>query len=100
MLVLAGSLRIDPAKRNEVLAVTIELMHGTRERPGCISFFCSADLEDSGVLHFFQEWESPQALERHIREPRVGAARVALGSLGVREIAVERYAIQSVGPIV
>ena len=42
------------------------------------------------MLHFFQEWESPEALERHIREPRVAAARVELGSLGMREVAVER----------
>ena len=62
-------------------------MHETRKLPGCISFVLSADLEDPGLLHVFQEWESPAAF----REQLVG--------LGVREIAVQRYAIGSVGPI-
>ena len=100
MLVLAGSVRIDPAKRNDVVAATIEVMQETRQLPGCISFVFSADLEDPGVLHVFQEWESPEALERHLTSPRVEAARLRLGSLGVREVAVQRYAIHSVGPIV
>ena len=100
MLVVAGSVRIDPAKRNDVIDATIEVMQETRKLPGCISLVFSADLEDPGVLHVFQEWESQEALDRHLSAPRVEAVRLRLGSLGVREIAVQRYAIQSVGPIV
>jgi len=100
VLVLAGSVRIDPANRDDVIEATIEVMSEARKLPGCISFTFSADLEDPGVLHVFQEWESPEALERHLAAPRVEAARLQLGSLGVREISVQRYAIQSVGPIV
>jgi len=100
VLVLAGSVRIDPAKRDDVIETTIEVMQETRKLPGCISFTFSADLEDQGVLHVFQEWESPEALDRHLTAPRVEAVRLQLGSLGVREIAIQRYAIQSVGPIV
>jgi quinol monooxygenase YgiN len=100
VLVLAGSVRIDPAKRNDVVEATIEVMQESREMPGCISFVFAADLEDPGVLHVFQEWESPEALNRHLTAPRVEAVRLRLGSLGVREIAVQRYSVQSVGPIV
>jgi len=100
MLVLAGSVRIDPARRDDVIAAAIQMMRETRELPGCISFVSSADLEDPGVLHVFQEWESEEALHRHLAHPRVEAVRLQLGSLGVREIAVQRYAIESVGPIV
>jgi quinol monooxygenase YgiN len=100
VLVLAGSVRIDPAKRNDVVDATIEVMQESRRLPGCISFVFAADLEDPGVLHVFQEWESPEALNRHLTAPRVEAVRLRLGSLGVREIAVQRYSISSVGPIV
>jgi quinol monooxygenase YgiN len=99
-LVLAGSVRIDPAKRDDVIDATIEMMRETRKRPGCISYVFSADLEDPGVLHVFEEWETPEAFDRHFREPLVEAIRLRLESLGVREIAVQRYAIQSVGPLV
>jgi quinol monooxygenase YgiN len=100
VLVLAGSVRIDPAKRNDVVEATIEVMQESRKLPGCISFVFAADLEDPGVLHVFQEWETPEALNRHLTAPRVEAIRLRLGSLGVREVAVQRYSISSVGPIV
>ena len=100
MLVLAGSVSIDPAKRSDAIDATIEVMQQTRKVRGCISFVVSADLEDPGVLHVFQEWESPEAFDRHLDEPHVEAIRLRLGSLGVREIKVQRYAIRSVGPIV
>jgi quinol monooxygenase YgiN len=100
VLVLAGCVRIDPARRNDVLQAAIEVMQETRKLPGCITFVFSEDLEDPGLLHVFQEWASLEALGRHLREPGIEEVRLRLGELGVREIAVERYAIGSVGPIV
>ena len=99
MLVIAGPVRIDPAKRDEVIEAAIDVMREARKLPGCISFVFSADIEDPGVLHVFQEWESPEAFESHLTTLRIEAAQLQLGSLGVRDIAVHRYAIQSVGPI-
>lgn len=99
MLVLAGSVRIDPERRDHVVGAAVEVMQQTRTQPGCISFVVSADLEDPGVLHVFQEWETAESFDRHLREPGVEGVRQQLGSLGVREIAVQRYAILSVGPI-
>jgi quinol monooxygenase YgiN len=100
VLVLAGVVRIDPAKRDHVVDATISVMQETRTLPGCISFVFSEDLEDPGVLHVFQEWESARAFQDHLATPRLESFRLQLGSLGVREIAVQRYEIRSVGPIV
>ena len=100
MLLFAGIVRIDPVERDEVTRAAIAVMQETRKLPGCISFVISTDLEDASVLHLFEQWESPEAVEAHLSEPRVEAFRLRLGSLGVREIAVSRYAVQSVGPLV
>ena len=100
MLVLAGSARIDPAKRGALIDATIDTMQKTRKLPGCITFVVSADLEDPGVLHVFQEWESSESFDRHLGEPHVAAIRLRLGGLGVSEVKIQRYAIRSVGPII
>lgn len=100
MLVLAGSVRIDPAQRSDATLAAIEVMRETRKRPGCISCVFSTDLDDPGVLHVFQEWESAEAFELHLSDPRIEAVRLRLASLGVREAAIQRYAVQSTGPIV
>lgn len=61
MLLLAGEMRIDRPQRDQLIGTAIEVMQETREQAGCIYFVLSADLEDPGVFHMFQEWESHEA---------------------------------------
>lgn len=97
---LAGTAQIDPAKRDQVIAAAIETMKRTRERAGCISFVCSADLEDPNLLHVFLEWETAEALFALLTAERVAAVRQNAERLGVRNVSLQRYEITSVGPIV
>ena len=100
MLILAGIARIDPARRDEVIATAIDVMKQTRSRPGCLAFVCSADLEDPSLLHIFLEWESSDGLFALLTPERVAAIRRKADTLGVREVSIQRYEIRSVGPIV
>lgn len=99
MLVIAGRVRIDPARRDEGIAAAVEMMRATRAEPGCLSYTFSADLEDPGAFRIFEEWESQEALEAHFRSPHMAAFQAAVGGLGVREMHVQRYEVSSVGPL-
>lgn len=100
MLVIAGTAQIDPARRDEVIAAAIGTMKRTRERAGCISFVCSADLENPNLLHLFLEWETAEALFALLTAERVAAVRRNAETLGVRNVSIQRYEIATVGPIV
>ncbi len=100
MLVVAGVVRIDAAERDEAIEAIAEVMQDARNAPGCISFVFSIDIEDSTLLHVFEEWESREALHDFVRAPRVEALRIRVGNRGIREVSLERYEITSVGPIV
>ncbi len=144
MLVIAGSIRIDAAMRDELTLTAIEVVQKlrkqvaggargqpriapdrgdprsrreagrardgdpeirrgfgrTRKRAGCISFACSADLEDPNLLHVFLEWETADALFALLDAERVAAVRQNAEKLGLRDISLQRYEITSVGPIV
>jgi quinol monooxygenase YgiN len=97
---LAGTARIDPARRDEVVAAAVETIRRTRKRPGCISFVCSADLEDPDLLHIFLEWETAEALFALLDSERVAAVRRNAEKLGLRDISLQRYEIASAGPLV
>ena len=99
MLVLAGTAQIDPDKREEVIAAATLTMKRTRERAGCISFVCAADLEDPNLLHLFLEWETAEALFALLTAERVSVIRRNAETLGVRNVSLHRYEITSVGPI-
>ena len=99
MLVIAGRIRLDPAKRADALAAAREMMRETRREAGCISYTFSADVEDDGAFHLFEEWESAEALAAHFQAPHMVRFQKAAAGLGVRETKIQRYEVASVGPV-
>jgi quinol monooxygenase YgiN len=99
MIVIAGHVALDPAGREPAIAAARAMMAETRREPGCISYAFSADLEDPGRFRIFEEWESDEALAAHFASPHMARFREAVGGLGVREMAVQRYEVAKVGPL-
>lgn len=99
MLVIAGRIELDPARRDDAIRAALEMMEATRREAGCVSYSFSADLADPGAFLVFEEWESPEALAAHFRAPHMAKFQAAVGRLGVRSMKVQRYEIASVGPL-
>ena len=99
MLVIAGRIRIDPAKREEAVRAAVPMMEATRREPGCRTYTFSADLEQPGTFWVFEEWESPEALAAHFRAPHMARFQQAVAGLGVRETTLQRYDVSAVGPL-
>jgi len=99
MLVIAGRIRLDPAKRDEAIAAARTMMEETHKETGCISYTFSADLADPGVFLIFEEWESQDALDLHFKAPHMATFQATVGGLGVKEMKVKRYEVASVGPV-
>ena len=99
MIVIAGRIRIDPAKRGAALAAARDAMRDTRREAGCLSYTFSADVEDEAVFHVFEEWEGPQALAAHFQAPHMARFQKAAAGLGITEMKIQRYEVSSVGPV-
>ena len=99
MIVIAGTLVIDPAKRDEAIAAAKQMMKDTHAEPGNIAYAFSLDLEDESVIHLFEQWESQAALDLHFASPHMAAFRQKIAGFGVREMNVQRFEIASVGPL-
>ena len=99
MLLIAGSIRIDPTRRDELIETAIEVVRELRKQVGCTEVAISADLEDPGLLHLLQWWESQAALSANISSPRIFAIRNQVGRLGIREMALLKYEVAGVGPL-
>ncbi len=99
MLVVAGHIRLDPARRDEAIAAARPVVEATRQEPGCISYTITADLTDPGLFNIFEEWASGESLEAHFATPHMASFQAAMAGLGILEVAVQRYEIASVGPV-
>jgi quinol monooxygenase YgiN len=99
MLVIAGTISIDPEKRDAAVAAALEMMRETRKEAGCISYTFSGDLGDPGGFRVFEEWESQEALDAHFATPHMAKFQGEMGGFGIRGMDVKRYEVASVGPI-
>lgn len=96
MLVIAGEIRIDPEKREEAVAIVLEMMAATRNEDGCVTYVFSTDLEDPGLFRVFEEWESAGALDAHFTSPHMAVYREKMADVGVSSRVIHRYEVSSV----
>jgi len=54
-------------KVNEIIEMCKELVELTRKEDGCISYELYQDINDSTILTFVEEWESKEALDKHMK---------------------------------
>jgi quinol monooxygenase YgiN len=63
VIIVAGSLRVEPQRRDAYLDGCREVVEGARATAGCLDFALSADLLEPGRINVFECWESNAALE-------------------------------------
>src|SRR4029450_9708154 len=71
MIVISGTITIDPAKRDVAIAAMRDLMAETRKEKGCVTYVMSGDFEDAGCIRLFEEWESQAAIDAHTQAPHM-----------------------------
>ena len=63
MIVVAGSLVIDPAERDAYLADCREVVLAAVEAPGCLDFSLAPDPVDPARIRVFERWASQAELD-------------------------------------
>ena len=63
MLIIAGHIEVDPARRDEVVAALQDLVRRARAAPGCLDLAVTADPLDPARVNTFERWESTEELE-------------------------------------
>jgi quinol monooxygenase YgiN len=69
MVIVWGSIEAIADKLEDVVQLSLEHVHRSRNEPGCISHSVQADLEHRNRLIFFEEWEDMAALQTHFEVP-------------------------------
>ncbi|MET8230252.1 antibiotic biosynthesis monooxygenase [Micromonospora sp. NPDC005298] len=63
MLIIAGSLQVDPAARDGYLADCAPVIAQARAADGCLDFLLAPDPLEPGRIHVYERWESAERLE-------------------------------------
>ena len=99
MLVIAGTITIDPATLDEAKQAAAIMMTETHKEPGNAQYVFSASFSDDAVVHIFEEWESQEALDFHFKTPHMAEFQKKMGSFGIKDMSVQKYGVSSKGPL-
>jgi quinol monooxygenase YgiN len=98
MLVVAGTITLDPAKRGLIDAAFEKMRAATLQEPGCIEYQAYADRNDPGTVFMFEKWESQDALNAHFVSPHMAEFGKAMGEAGVKGMDIRKYEVSKEGP--
>ncbi len=99
MLIVAGTLDVEPDDRDALMAAALPMMAASQGEVGCLDYVFSPDPTDAGRVRVFERWEGAPSLEAHFATPHMAAFRSAIEGLRFTGRDVTRYAISRTGPV-
>ena len=96
MLVIAGRIRVKPDRREDAIRLALDVSRETVKEAGCRSYRFYADIEDPGLFFLFEEWDGPEALEKHFATPHMARFMTEAPALLAGGIEINRYEVSAV----
>ena len=81
MIIITASFAVQPAKRDQIVALCSEHSARSRAEAGCISHHIHADCDDPARLFFYEEWQDGAAVAAHFAVPESRDFVQRLGAL-------------------
>jgi len=99
VIIIAGTISIDPSKADQALADAVEMMKATHQEQGNLAYVFSLDPLVPGQIQLFEKWESEEALAAHSASAHMAEFRPKMGGWGVTGADIKKYEIASEGPL-
>lgn len=90
-VLVTGVFDLDPARREQAIAVFTDMMERTRAEDGCEHYAFTADLVDPGRFHLIEQWSSLATNEAHVQTPHFPAFLEQLGALGTTGVTITQW---------
>lgn len=91
MIIIAGTVDVDPQQRDAALEAGRPHMEATRKFAGCLDYVWSADPLVPGRIYVFERWDSTETLAAHFEGPYYLAMRDTIAAHGIRGADVLKY---------
>ena len=91
MIIIAGHLTIDPAKRDEAVAAMRECVHATTAEEGNVSYTFSEDIIEPNRINITEVWRDEDALNEHFGTEHLIGFMSAVPGFAAGSSALTRY---------
>lgn len=93
MLIVSGTITMDPEGHDAAVALISPLTEATLAEPGNITYGFWADLNTRGIFHVYEEWESPEAMAEHMASEHMATLLVGMGSLPITGTELHQHTV-------
>ena len=98
-VIVAGTVEVDPEKRERAIHDAKALIDEALAEPGCIAYDWTFDAFDAGRIHVLEEWESEETLSDHLIAPSYLNMLAHLGGVGIRGAVTRKYKVSADEPV-
>jgi quinol monooxygenase YgiN len=95
MILVTGSVRVQPDRLDEAIALSLEHVRRSRLEPGCLLHSVHQDVEDRNRLMFLEHWADRDALTSHFHVPESNEFVKAVSALAVEPPEIKIYEVPS-----
>jgi quinol monooxygenase YgiN len=99
VIIVAGHVELDPARRDAALRAASELFAATRAQAGCLDYVWCADPAIASRVWVYERWSDTASLAAHLAGPCYRSMLAALGQGGLRSADVAKYRIERSEPV-
>ncbi|WP_425144764.1 putative quinol monooxygenase [Deinococcus sp.] len=95
MILIAGTVRLQPGKREAAVTHALSMAQATHAEAGCLAYTFSADLADPDLFHVFEAWVDDAALSTHFQTAHMAEFNRQLPGLVAAAPQLQRYVVSS-----
>jgi quinol monooxygenase YgiN len=99
MLIIAGTITVDPDDRERFLALRQDTVARARKMKGCLDYAFSADNVDPSCIRLFERWESEDDVAAWMVAHRADRDQHGEPEVPVRRMDFLKHQISSTGPL-
>ena len=94
MIIIAGTIDLDPDRRDACVAASTPIQKATRnDEPGCLAYCFAPDPVVDGRIQVYELWEDQASLAAHFVHPNYLNMRKMFGEFGPRKADNKKYRI-------
>ncbi|WP_084396339.1 putative quinol monooxygenase [Henriciella aquimarina] len=91
MIVIEGTVRIDPARLDDARPAMETMVRASRAEAGCIDYAYAIDMLDPGLVRVSERWQDRDALKAHFESVHMTEWRGVIAGLGLRDRSLRLY---------
>lgn len=95
MLLISGTIRIDPARIAEARPAMETMVAASNAEDGCFVYAYAQDLRDPGLVHVIERWRDRDALMAHFTTAHMAEWRKVIPGLGITDRDLKLYEVAS-----